>query len=90
MSKHASQQTTAAAPEQAVPGRWAIWMMAVRPKTLTAAVAPVVMGTALAYGDGLHHWGAALVALFCAILIQIGTNFANDYYDYVQGADTGE
>lgn len=64
--------------------------MAARPKTLPAAVAPVVIGTVMAYGDGLVHWLSAAAALFGAIMIQIGTNFANDYYDYTKGTDEGE
>jgi len=66
------------------------WLLAARPKTLWASVAPVLVGTAMAYGDGLHHWPAAFFALVCAVLIQIGTNFANDYFDYQKGADTAE
>lgn len=67
-----------------------IWMLAARPKTLPAAAAPVVLGTALAYADGVFKAGPALAALAGALLIQIGTNFANDYFDYRQGADTHE
>ncbi len=66
------------------------WLLAARPKTLWASVAPVLVGTAIAYGDGLHHWPSAFIALVCAVLIQIGTNFANDYFDYQKGADTAE
>jgi len=62
--------------------------MAIRPKTLPAAVAPVMIGTAMALGDGVHHFPTALVALCGAILIQIGTNLANDYFDFKKGADT--
>src|SRR3989338_1631546 len=65
-----------------------IWLMAIRPKTLPAAVAPVMIGTAMALGDGVHHFPTALVALCGAILIQIGTNLANDYFDFKKGADT--
>ena len=61
--------------------------MAIRPKTLWAAVAPVLIGTAMAYRDGLGHWPSALVALLGAITIQIGTNLANDYFDFKKGAD---
>lgn len=69
--------------------RWlAIWWPALRPRTLPAAAAPVVMGAAIAYGDGLFHLPAAVAALAGALLIQIGTNFANDYFDFVKGADT--
>jgi len=66
------------------------WLLAARPKTLWASVAPVVVGTAIAFGDGLHHWPSAFIALVCAVLIQIGTNFANDYFDYQKGADTAQ
>lgn len=69
---------------------WKIWLMAVRPKTLWAAVSPVLVGSAMAAGDGLFYWPAAAIALAGALLIQIGTNFANDYFDFIQGADTGE
>jgi 1,4-dihydroxy-2-naphthoate octaprenyltransferase len=55
---------------------------------LPAAVAPVLVGTALAAHDGRLDLGAAGLCLLFALLIQIGTNFANDYYDFVQGADT--
>jgi 1,4-dihydroxy-2-naphthoate octaprenyltransferase len=64
------------------------WVMAARPQTLPAAAAPVVVGTGLAVHDGVFAPLPALVALVGAALIQIGTNFANDYYDAVQGADT--
>lgn len=67
-----------------------IWLLASRPRTLPAAVAPVLTASALAWHDGVFLWPAALACLLFALFIQIGTNFANDYYDYVKGADTAE
>jgi len=64
-----------------------IWISAARPKTLFAAAAPVIIGTAMACGDHGFHLFAALAAFMGAILIQIGTNFANDYSDFKSGAD---
>jgi 1,4-dihydroxy-2-naphthoate octaprenyltransferase len=64
------------------------WVIAARPQTLPAAVSPVLVGSGLALHDGRFAPLAALAALVGAVLIQIGTNFANDYYDAVQGADT--
>jgi len=70
-------------------GPLTVWMLAARPKTLPAAVAPVVIGTAIAYHDlSRVHWPSFACALLGAILIQIGTNFANDYFDFVKGTDT--
>jgi 1,4-dihydroxy-2-naphthoate octaprenyltransferase len=66
------------------------WLIAARPQTLPAAAAPVVVGTGLAFGDGVFAPLPAVAALVGAALIQVGTNFANDYYDAVQGADTEE
>jgi len=63
------------------------WLLAARPKTLWAAVAPVLIGTAMAYDAGGFHLLSCLAALAGATLIQIGTNFANDYFDYKKGAD---
>ena len=65
-----------------------IWWMAFRPKTLMAAIAPVMIGTAMAYGDGIQHFPSALLCLLGALTIQIGTNLANDYFDFIKGADT--
>ena len=62
--------------------------MAIRPKTLAVGVCPVVMGTVLAFRDGLAVWWVAGLALLGAVLVQIGTNLANDYYDFKKGADT--
>ena len=70
--------------------RWKVWWLAARPKTLWAGIAPVLMGMALAHGDGVFHGPAAFCALIGAILIQIGTNYANDYFDFVKGTDTAE
>lgn len=66
------------------------WVLAARPKTLTAAIAPVLVGTGLAAHDGRLAVLPALAALFGAILIQIATNLANDYYDFVRGGDTAD
>jgi 1,4-dihydroxy-2-naphthoate octaprenyltransferase len=68
--------------------RWRIWLGAIRPRTLTAAVAPVMVGSALAARDGRYDAVAAGLCLAFALLIQIGTNLANDYHDFVRGADT--
>jgi 1,4-dihydroxy-2-naphthoate polyprenyltransferase len=72
------------------PSRLVVWTLAARPKTLWAAVAPVLVGTALAVEAGAAHAPAALSALVAALLIQIGTNFSNDYADFLKGADTHE
>jgi 1,4-dihydroxy-2-naphthoate octaprenyltransferase len=65
-----------------------VWILASRPKTLWAAVAPVIIGTAMAYSDGKMYWQMAVVALIAAMFIQIGTNLANDYFDFKRGADS--
>jgi 1,4-dihydroxy-2-naphthoate octaprenyltransferase len=65
-----------------------IWIDAARPRTLWAAIAPVIIGTAMAYSDGKIHVIAGVISLLVATLIQIGTNLANDYFDFVHGVDT--
>jgi 1,4-dihydroxy-2-naphthoate octaprenyltransferase len=66
------------------------WVLASRPKTLFAAVAPVLLGSALAFSQSKGNLPAALAALFGAICIQIATNLANDYWDAKKGADTAD
>ena len=66
------------------------WLMAARPQTLPAGAAPVVVGMGLAVHAEVFAPLAALAALVGALLLQIGTNFANDYYDAVKGADTDD
>ena len=66
------------------------WLLAARPRTLTAAVAPVLVGAGLAASDGVFAPLPAAAAMLGAILIQLGTNLANDYYDFVRGGDTAE
>lgn len=62
------------------------WLLAIRPKTLTAIIAPVLMAAALA-GDQFHL-GRWLLCLLFGLLIQVGTNLANDYFDHMKGSDT--
>ena len=66
------------------------WLHATRPKTLAAAVAPVLCGTALAVAHERFHLWAALAALFGAVCIQIATNFANEFFDHAKGADRAD
>lgn len=68
----------------------ALWVEAARPQTLAAALVPVLVGASLAWQTHAFNWVNSLVALICAFLIQIGTNFANDYFDFVKGSDTDE
>jgi 1,4-dihydroxy-2-naphthoate octaprenyltransferase len=66
-----------------------VWLLAARPATLPAAIVPVVVGTAAAlHGGGRVNVGPFVAALVAALLIQIGTNFANDVFDFHRGADT--
>ena len=62
------------------------WVLGARPRTLPAAVVPVLVGTAAAAGGGIHWWRAA-VAMVVAVAIQVATNYANDYADGVRGTD---
>ena len=66
------------------------WLLAIRPKTLPAAASSVIVGTALAWFDGGFALGPALAALVIALLLQIGSNLANDVYDDERGADTAD
>jgi 1,4-dihydroxy-2-naphthoate octaprenyltransferase len=66
------------------------WLLATRPATLTVGVIPVLVGTAVAHSMGSVRPLAALAALLGAICIQIGTNLANDVFDFEKGADTAE
>lgn len=67
-----------------------VWISAARPQTLAAAFVPVLVGASIAFKHNALSWDATLVAMFCAFAIQIGTNFANDYFDFVKGSDTDE
>ena len=66
------------------------WIAATRPKTLSAAITPVAMGCAIAHSGGGLRLQSAIAALLGALGLQIACNFANDYFDGVQGADTAE
>lgn len=67
------------------------WLLATRPKTLTTALIPIWVGTALAYATHeVIRWELSLFAFLSAVFIQIGTNFINDAMDFKKGADTQE
>ena len=66
------------------------WILAARPRTLGAAVVPVVAGAALAFAAGNFDPPATLLIIACAVLIQVATNFFNDAIDHAKGADTAE
>jgi 1,4-dihydroxy-2-naphthoate polyprenyltransferase len=67
---------------------WQVWLLAARPKTLPAAASGVITATALAWHDGYFRLGPALAALGVALLLQVGSNLANDVFDFERGADT--
>lgn len=64
------------------------WIMAMRPQTLPVSVGPVLVGTAVAFIEGRFRIGPALAAAAGALLLQIGSNLANDVFDFEKGADT--
>lgn len=72
------------------------WLLAARPKTLTGAAVPVMIGLALAYTDacqyveGTFSWAAAGLCLLFAFIMQVDANFINDFFDFVNGADDKE
>jgi 1,4-dihydroxy-2-naphthoate polyprenyltransferase len=74
----------------AIPSGVRIWLMAARPRTLPAAVAPVLVGTALAGYFDVFHPLRFVAALVGAIFIQVGTNLSNDYSDARRGADADD
>jgi 1,4-dihydroxy-2-naphthoate polyprenyltransferase len=63
------------------------WLAGTRPRTLPAAVVPVLIGTGVALGYDRFSWWRALLALVVALMLQVGVNFANDYSDGVRGSD---
>ena len=63
------------------------WIIASRPKTLVAAISPILLGTALAYYDGDFNIATFIIIIIAASLIQIGTNYCNDLFDYLKGTD---
>ena len=75
---------------------WRAWLLAARPKTLSGAAVPVMIGVALAwvdaqqYGDDVFSWTAAVLCLLFAFAMQIDANFINDFYDFARGTDDAE
>ncbi len=70
--------------------RLQLWLLAIRPKTLPAAVGPVAVGTSVAYGVDKFALFPALGCLVGALLLQIAVNLANDYFDYINEIDSDE
>lgn len=72
------------------------WLLAARPKTLTGAAVPVMIGLALAWADaagyveGTFNWTAAVLCLLFALIMQIDANFINDFFDFANGNDDTE
>lgn len=77
-------------PAPPAPGSLSAWVLAARLKTLPAGAAPVLVGSAACAAEGSFALLPALAALLGALWIQVGTNFANDLFDYLKGADTEE
>ena len=70
--------------------KFKIWLLAARPKTLWAGIAPVIIGGALAYDTGVFHVASFVFALTGSVLLQIGANFANDLFDFLKKTDDSE
>lgn len=67
------------------------WLLATRPKTLFAGISPVIMGLALAYAYQYQlNISVAALTILCCLLMQVGTNLVNDYFDYAKGTDTSD
>lgn len=69
---------------------WKVWWQLTRPHTLTAAFAPVLLGTALAINHTDLHFGLFAAMLLASLLIQAATNMFNEYYDFVRGLDNAQ
>ena len=69
---------------------WRVWWIASRPKTLSAALTPVLVGSAIAWSEDGFRLPAAVASLLVGVLIQVGTNLYNDYADFQRGADTSD
>jgi 1,4-dihydroxy-2-naphthoate octaprenyltransferase len=69
---------------------FSIWLEASRPKTLIASISPALIGTILAWKTGSFSFLTFLLTLLTGVAIQVGTNFSNDYFDFLKGADTAE
>jgi 1,4-dihydroxy-2-naphthoate octaprenyltransferase len=82
--------TLGALPRLPAPGSAGAWWLALRPRTLPAALAPIAAGTGAAAAEGRARPGLALACLATALLLQIAANLANDLYDHERGTDTGE
>jgi 1,4-dihydroxy-2-naphthoate octaprenyltransferase len=76
--------------EKTSPAAWKIWLKTARPFSLTAAVSPVLVGTAVAAYDGAFNAARLLAALLAGLFLQVGANFFNEYYDYRYGLDHSE
>ncbi len=76
--------------QENVPSKFTIWLLAIRPKTLPAAVGPVAVGSAVAFRDGFFTLLPACCCLLGALLLQIGVNLANDYFDSKNNIDSKE
>ncbi|MCA1554975.1 MAG: 1,4-dihydroxy-2-naphthoate polyprenyltransferase, partial [Chloroflexi bacterium] len=66
---------------------WRAWLIASRPRTLPAAIVPVLVGSALAFSRGMFSVPLCFATLAVSLLLQIGANFANDVFDFMKGAD---
>jgi len=69
------------------PNHFKIWFNAVRPQSLAASACPVIIGTAIAYGDGIERASYAILCLFAAVSIHLITNLTGEYFDYVNRVD---
>src|SRR3990167_623937 len=69
---------------------WKAWALATRPKTWIASLSPVLIGTTMAAAEQPIRPSLFILTLLFSLLIQVGTNFANDYFDFVKGADTSK
>jgi len=85
----AADTPTATAGHATDPSDWRVWLLAIRVPTLSAAVVPVLVGSALAARSYPFDLLVFVIVLGAAILIQIGTNLTNDLFDFRKGADTG-
>jgi 1,4-dihydroxy-2-naphthoate octaprenyltransferase len=84
------QQTANLATPAARSGSWLVWVKTARPFTLTAAVSPVLVGTAVAGYEGTFHPIRFIVTLLSCLFLQIGANFFNEYFDHRYGLDSAE